>query len=317
MRQKIVIIGAGMAGLSCAQMLAAAGQTPLILDKGRGLGGRMATRRASVDGTDMRFDHGAQYISARSPDFAAYLSQIPEAVAVWDDGADRVHHVGLPGMSGLARAMAAGLDVRQGVEVTALEHEAAGWRLATGSESINAARVIVTVPAPQAMTLIGGGHALAAAVNTASMAPCLTLMAAFPPDAPRPFVSRTAADQPLSWIAQDSTKPGRAGPGVTWVAQAGSEWSSRHLEEDRDAIAARMLPLLCAEIGADPGDALYVAAHRWRYARVTEAVGRPFLRSDDTSLYLGGDWCLGPRVEAAWLSGRAIAQDILDADTAA
>jgi predicted NAD/FAD-dependent oxidoreductase len=35
------------------------------------------------------------------------------------------------------------------------------------------------------------------------------------------------------------------------------------------------------------------------------------LRSNDASLYLGGHWFLGPRVEAAWESGTAIAADLL------
>jgi predicted NAD/FAD-dependent oxidoreductase len=52
-------------------------------------------------------------------------------------------------------------------------------------------------------------------------------------------------------------------------------------------------------------------AHRWRYARVTKALGLPFLRSADAAVYLGGDWCIGARVEAAWDSGTAIANDIL------
>jgi len=56
---------------------------------------------------------------------------------------------------------------------------------------------------------------------------------------------------------------------------------------------------------------LLSAAHRWRYARVTQALGQPFLCSPDATLYLGGDWCIGARVEAAWSSGRAIAGDIL------
>ena len=73
-----------------------------------------------------------------------------------------------------------------------------------------------------------------------------------------------------------------------------------------------MLPLLCERLGVTLDHVTHAAAHRWRYARVTQALGLPFLHNPEGTLYLGGDWCIGPRVEAAWTSGTAIAQAILD-----
>lgn len=84
-----------------------------------------------------------------------------------------------------------------------------------------------------------------------------------------------------------------------------------NLERNNAELAELMLPMLCAQIGADPSAAQYVAAHRSRYARSTSPLGEPFLRDNSRTLYLGGDWCIGPRVEAGWISGRAIADDIL------
>lgn len=310
-RQDIVIIGSGMAGLSCARVLKAAGHKPLILDKGRGVGGRMATRRATLSEGEARFDHGAQYFTAKSPGFTAFLDEMQNAVGLWSDGAAHPHHVGRPGMSSLPRAMAAGLDLRQQIEVTSLIRETQGWRLETPEGGVTTKHLVLTIPAPQAARLIGVDHPFAPVLDSITMAPCLTLMAAFAPDAPRPFISRADDGQPLAWIAQDNTKPGRAGAPVTWVAQASADWSADHLEKDRDAIARMMLPLLCEAIGASPDHLLHAEAHRWRYARVIKALGQSFLRSEDGRLHLGGDWCIGPRVEAAWESGRAIAQDLL------
>jgi len=307
-----VVIGAGMTGVTCARALSDAGREVLVLDKGRGIGGRMATRRVTLDGAEARFDHGAQYISASAPEFTAMLADLPDAVAVWDDGADRSHHVGLPGMSGLPRAMAHGLDVRQGVEVTALTQCPDGWRITTGGETLDAARVVLTIPAPQIPALIGTDHPLAEPLDAVTLDPSMTLMAAFPVTVPRPFVSRVQADRTLAWIAQDSTKPGRADHVTTWVAQAGRDWSMQHVDAPHDDIAARLLPHLCAEIGTDPANALYTSAHRWRFAHVATALHLPFLSNDAGDLYLGGDWCLGPGVEAAWQSGTAIARDILE-----
>lgn len=305
----IAIIGAGMAGITCARRLAEAGHTPVLFDKGRGIGGRIATRRAEGH----HFDHGAQYVSARAPEFAALLDRViaDGNAAAWDDGTGRGHIVGTPGMSAIPKAMAKGLDVRQGVRVTELAKEGDGWRLKWDGGQMDAARVVITVPPPQVPGLIGQDHDLVAQIADVRMAPCLTLMAAIA--GPRPFPARRAQDDALASIVQDSAKPGRPGAeGATWTAQASPEFSARHLEEPPERIAELMLPLLLEALGAAPGDVRHAAAHRWRYARVTDPLGAPFLADASGTLHLGGDWCLGARIEAAWQSGRAIADDILE-----
>ena len=302
----ILIIGAGMAGLACARRLADAGLAPTVLDKGSSIGGRVTTRHAG----DLQFDHGAQYVNAHGAGFAAALNSLSGAVAGWQDSNGRTHIVGVPGMSAIPRALGAELDIQQEVQVIGLEHQADGWTLQTKDGAWCAARVVVTVPAPQVAGLLGADHPLIAALAPVRLAPCLTLMAAVVGAAP--FITRQDADDPLSWIAQDSSKPGRPQGIVTqWVAQAGEAFSQTHLEETPTQIAARMLLMLCDRLGVTPDLMTHASAHRWRYARVTQALGQPFLRSPDATLYLGGDWCIGPRVEAAWTSGTAIADDIL------
>ena len=300
----IVIIGAGMAGLACAWRLADAGLAAIVLDKGRGIGGRVATRRVG----DLQFDHGAQYVNAHDAGFAAVLSGL--SVAGWQDGTGRTHSVGVPGMSAIPKALGAGLDIRQNAQVARVVQDSDGWALHLETGTMRAAQVVVTVPAPQVADLLGAEHPLAAAVAPVRLAPCLTLMAAV--TAPAPFITRQDADDPLSWIAQDSAKPGRPrGQDTLWVAQADEAFSRAHLEDTPTEIAAHMLPLLRDRLGVTPDQVTHAIAHRWRYARVTQALGQPFLCSPDATLYVGGDWCIGPRVEAAWTSGTAIADDIL------
>jgi len=316
MQTAITIIGAGMAGLACARRLTSAGHTPLVIDKGRGIGGRMATRRVILAKDEISFDHGAQYLTARDPGFAADLHDLGLACAPWDDGSGARRLVGLPGMSGLPRAMAAGLDVKLNRQVTAVRAVPGGWELDIDATCIMTRHLVMTVPAPQAAALLGPllgpGHCLYTQIAGVLMAPCLTLMAAFPADAPRPFRSRASDDQPLAWIAQDSSKPVRSRTLTSWVAQASTEWSERHLEDTPEVVADRMLPMLAAAIGVAPESSLYAAAHRWRYARTITPLGAPFLQSGDGTLHVGGDWCLGARVEAAWASGTAIADAIIE-----
>lgn len=238
--RRLAIIGAGIAGLACASRLARAGFAPIIFDKGRGIGGRMATKR--ID--QMRFDHGAQYVTAHDDRFAEVLSELQTqgAAAKWDDGSDRSRFVGVPGMSGLPRALSAGLDVRQLAQVSAVRSDAAGWTVQIDEELHHFDQVVITVPAPQLAGLLGQDHPFVAQAADVRFAPCLTLMAAI--DAPALFASRRDEAGPLAWIAHNGSKPGRPQGQVTaWVAQASPAFSAQYLEDDPAAITARMLPI--------------------------------------------------------------------------
>ncbi len=305
---KIAIIGSGMAGLACAARLAKAGLVPTVFDKGRGIGGRMATRRA--DG-GFQFDHGAQVIPCDSDGFHALMDDAKAAghIAEWDMGDGKTRAVGTPGMTALAKYVAHGLDLRQGTEITACTQTTEGWDLIADEPLGTFDRVICTAPAPQTAKL--AGHALTDPLGAVTYAPSLTLMVALHTALDVP-VTQTNPTDALAWIAHDSAKPGRPTQNC-WVAQASTDWSIAHLELSKDEIAARMLDLFLTHHGLDATDVAYAAAHRWRYALVDTPLGQPFVTSADKTLYAGGDWCLGPRVEHAWQSGTAIADDILSA----
>ena len=259
----------------------------------------------------MQFDHGAQYVTAQNPSFGVILSELQTAGALadWPDDSGRPRYVGRPGMSALAKALGVGLDIRQGAQVTGITQIGDGWALHLGDSVVRTRRVVMTVPAPQVAGLLGAEHPLVAALAPVRLAPCLTLMAAVA--APVPFTSRQDRDDPLAWIALDNSKLDRPQGTALWVAQAGQDFSETHLEQVAPVIANAMLPLLCDRLGVTADRVTHAAAHRWRYARVTQALDQPFLTNADGTLHLGGDWCIGPRVEAAWQSGTAIAHDIL------
>lgn len=266
----------------------------------------MATRRVG----DLQFDHGAQFVNAHGAGFAAALHSLGDAVAGWQDGKGRTHSVGVPGMSVIHKALGAGLEIRQNAQVARLVQNDDGQMLHLDTATMRAARVVVTVPAPQVADLLGAEHRLVAALAPVQLAPCLTLMGAVA--GIPPFVTRQDADDPLAWTAQDSAKPGRTQSATAqWVAQAGEAFSQTHLEETLTEITALMLPLLCDRLGVTRDQVTHAAAHRWRYASVTQALGQPFLRSPDATLYVGGDCCIGPRVDAVCINGTAIANDIL------
>lgn len=301
---RVAIIGAGLAGVTAAAALRGAGLAPVVFDKSRGPGGRLSTRRA---GEGLQFDHGAQYISPETREFAAFLRdmQADGAARTWDIGDGSPKFVGIPGMSALVRHLADRVDLRLGIEIPEVERDVGGWIVA--GEAYD--RVICAIPAPQAARLLAGIPAVTEALHAVVMEPNLTLMLAHSSRADHPFVTRRRVDEDIAWLSRDSAKPDRPGHDC-WVAQAGLHWSRQHLEMEKEQIAAAMLPMVCDLLNLDPDDVIHAAAHRWRYAHASKPLGRPYLEHSDT-LYVGGDWALSARAEGAWQSGVAMAEALL------
>lgn len=315
---KIAIVGAGIAGLACADALAAAGHTLTLFDKGRAPGGRMSTRRiatppgsgAAVDvSSDAHFDHGAQYFTVRDPAFRAQVDRWHRAglVAPWP-AAGPDAWVGIPAMTSPARDMATRHDVRFPVEITTLQRDANAWLI----EGDRYDTLLLALPAENTARLLQTVHPTFAALAEATpSAPCWTVMAAFPERLAAPDILRdpTLCDPgPVGWAARNSAKPGRTGP-ESWVIQAGPDWSRSNLEREKQAIIPPLLEALAARLGAPLPPALATAAHRWRYARSGNA-DRGTLWDPTLRLGVCGDWLLGPRIEATWRSATQLAQTI-------
>ncbi|MEL6168106.1 MAG: FAD-dependent oxidoreductase [Pseudomonadota bacterium] len=307
--QDILVIGSGIAGLAAARACHAAGRDVLVIDKGRVPGGRCATRK-SRDG--WQFDHGCAIVDGGAAVLAETVAdaRATGVLAAW--GSIGAPLVGVPGMADWPAWLARDLSLRQGVEVSAISRIPGGWRAETEGGPIDAVRVALTVPAPQALRLIGPDHALTDAAASVEMAPILTLMAAFSP-VPHPGfeVRRTPLD-PQGSVIWDGGKPDRPHAGA-WVHHAGAEASETYLEETKEAIAEALLPDLCDLLGVRRRDAVYVAGHRWRYAHARRPLGQPCLVDPSGTFAAGGDWCLGTSVAHAWESGEAVARSLLAA----
>lgn len=314
---RVAVIGAGVAGLTCAGMLKDAGLKPTVFEKSRGLGGRMANRRA---GDGLAFDHGAQYVTARGAGFQARIREAIEGgyADVWrpesavESQAKWI--VGKPGMSALVKPMAQDLDIRLGARVSRLERRSSGWRVViTDADAGEPFDVVVsTLPAPQAQDLVPDENGIGDAIAAVSIAPCWALMLALETPLECQIDVQRSASGDLSWIARNSAKPGRNGAPDCWVAHASPNWSAHNLEWDENAVLDSMLHMLPSAVGVALPAISYAAVHRWRYAMTIEPLGVPFLHSEDETLFVGGDWCLGARVESAFDSGQAIARAIFE-----
>jgi renalase len=312
MSHHVAVIGAGIAGLACARRLLDAGATVAVFEKSRGLGGRCATRR--ID--DLAFDHGAQYATAKTDAFRDYLThaEAEGRAARWlaaedlrNDGYER--YVGVPGMSSLALGLGSGLDVRTKTEVTSLLRTATGWALGldTGDAEGSYAAVVLAIPAPQALALLPD-HRFAPSLAGISFAPCWSGLMAFSERVEAPDL--IDKNGPIFWAARDETKPGRESVADCWVLHATAAWSRENFDERPEDIAPALGDAFAAARGGALPETVHLSAHRWRYALVEQPLGQEFLWDEEQGLGLCGDWCLSPRIEAAFTSGDALGRRI-------
>lgn len=320
---KTAIIGAGIAGLTCGRALVEEGWPVVVFDKARGPGGRISTRRRE----GAAFDHGAQYFTVRDARFAPVAEAWASVgvVAQWTgrfgrlvghgpakfvaETPPRPRWVGVPRMSAITRHLCAGLDLRTEVRVGAALPEDGRWRLYDEAGAALGAfdRVVVATPAPQAVPLLAASPRLARRAAAAKMSPSWAVMARFDAPLSVPFDAVDVQDGPVGWLARDTSKPGR-GEAECWVLHARGGWAASHLELAFEAVAERLVAAVAERVPAfAPAEAV---AHRWRYALVTRAVG-PMAHLDESGIGACGDWCVGPRVESAWRSGRAMAAALL------
>jgi renalase len=328
MPRELAVIGAGLAGLACATALQQAGHLVQVFEKSRGPGGRMSTRRDEAQG--WQCDHGAQYFTARDAGFRAELQRWQQAgaAALWTPrlkviGAAEQHRreaglerfVGVPRMTAPARLLAAELALSTGCTITGLQRSPEGWRLHSAEQGELAPcfdAVLLALPAPQAGALLRASdqHELAALTDGARMRGCWALMLRYSAPLDLPFDAAFVNQGPLRWVARDSSKPGREGGPETWLLHAEAEWSETRLELSAEAVAAELLPAFAA-LGAPAPALATLTAHRWRYADMQPPLQQGSVWQAETGLGLCGDWLHGGKVEGAWLSGHALARQLL------
>lgn len=331
--EPVLVIGAGLAGLICAHRLREHGIASIVVEKGRGPGGRQSTRREALGDQTVHFDHGAQYFTVRDPEFEAFLAAyrrgdspivVPWRAPVVSLAAGEIQgrsenterFVCQPGMNALAKTLADGIDVRYRTRVASCERTDDGWRLLDedGAVLATGATLVVTAPAEQALQLLPEDAPLRDALAAMRHAPNWTLMAHFPRSLACDFGGAFVDRSSLSWIANNDSKPGRNPDGVegeSWVMHGTPEWSYQHLEEAPETIAAQMLDAFAEALGRELPTPDLARAHRWRYALPTAAAGTPSLWDADAQLAIAGDACpVGARVEGAFLSGWTAARRI-------
>ncbi len=318
--QRVVIVGAGLAGLSGARLLTDSGARVTIVDKGRSVGGRLATRRLDTGGVA---DHGAQFFTVRGPEMAAFAEDLDRAGLLVDwchgfddtpDGHPRYAVKG--GMNAAAKWLASSLDdVRLGWPAESVTPTSV--RSAHGTD-LAADAVIVTSPVPQTIALLdAGGVQRSAAVADALAAiryePTLALLA--PIGSNRPPLQAPGAIRPsggsLVMVCDNQAKG--ASPVRTLTVHASGSWSEAHWNDADDSLVELLANEAAALLGWRPDSGLL---KRWRYSTPVVVhpestlciAGGSIARG---SIMLAGDAFGGPTMEGALRSGLAAARTLI------
>jgi predicted NAD/FAD-dependent oxidoreductase len=312
---RINIVGAGLSGLMAAQSLTRSGHDVTVFDKGRGVGGRLATRRIG----DATLDHGAQFFTVRSEEFASHVNDWLAAGVVheWCRGFDsedgHPRYAGSKGMSGIAKHLAIGLDVRTSALVFSLERTATGYNVITDDGVAHACdKVLLTAPIPQSFSLMfGGAVEMPEEMRTIDYDRTLGLLAVL--DSNNHNVKSPGGmqfpDDVFSFIGDNSAKGISATHALTF--HANPEWSREHFDRELDEIHSLLLT------AARPwlGEAIVFESQpkKWRFATPRTTWPEPFWIDPSRTLALAGDAFAGPKMEGAALSGLAAAQALVTA----
>lgn len=334
----VLIVGAGLAGLTAARALVDAGRTVRLLDRSVGPGGRLATRR--ID--DATLDHGAQFFTVRSARFAAlarawldrgapieqWSSGFAQASDIRDgrDGVTSTAGDGHPrfrvrgGMNALAKVLAGDLDVQADALATAVWVRDGRWHVAVdgkdGPTVHHAAALVCTPPVPQTLALFARGDTdlpteTAAALGDVTYDPCLALLAVLDADPalPRPGGVQFASG-PVRWLADNARKDVSARPAAT--LHASGAWSAASYDASDGVVGPTLLAWLQPWLGA--AAVLTWQVKRWRYAQPRDLVEQASLvaRLDGATVAFAGDAFAHARIEGAARSGLAAAEALHD-----
>lgn len=343
----VAVIGAGIAGLTCAQRLSETGYRVVVLEKSRGVGGRVATRR--LQGTCA--DHGACYLSPKGRQFRDRVQHWLEAgvLQVWTDTVHELDANGQlhasplndrtpryapeTGMTAIAKSIAAGLDIRFSQRVHSLQlTDAQAWQLSmdqtdAGDEivaPIVAKAVVVAIPAPQAVPLL---QPFAEMLSSEAMQrlqsvrfwPCLSAIAGYPLERQKDWLDHYSElravtftqHSDIAWLGLDSSKRTSSSHAV-FVVQSTAAFAERYLEAtDLQTAGAQLLKGAAEQLAPWLEAPEWLQVHRWRYAFARSPLSNSYLTAVEAPLLIcAGDWCGGQKIERAFLSGLATAEQI-------
>ncbi|WP_226669890.1 NAD(P)/FAD-dependent oxidoreductase [Metabacillus litoralis] len=320
MKKPVVVIGAGISGVMAASIVRENGFDHIVvLDKGRSVGGRMATRR--ID--EGKVDHGAQFMTVRTEIFQSYVEkwENQDLVSEWF-GDPYPRYKGNEGMNSIVKKLAEQLPVKLNTKVVSVQQEKADYLIQTDNgERMEARGIILTAPAPQSLDMIQHleiGEYEKQQLEAITFNPCFVLLITLNQSSQLPESGYRIDDLPdgIERIV-DHQKKGISSIPTVCVYSTG-EWAKTHDELTEEEIRHILLEKIKGIISAE--HIIDIQHKRWRYSEAISTVSEPFLDLKlEKPFLIAGDAFLTKndisgrtRIESAFLSGLAAGQEMVN-----
>ena len=307
---RVAVIGAGIAGLVAARDLTAGGHEVVVIEKSRGLGGRMAARR--VEG--MVLDHGLPVLEVPPGGVLADLVRHLAADGLVHLDGDAVAWPA--GMTVLPKAMAGAVEVLLGTRVSALRESGQGIEIAQdqGNTISMVDAVVITAPAPQAAELLAtlpDAVARADALRAVEYDPAVMVLAGLSIDEPGWLAARPDSG-PIAYVINEAVKGRTPIDGaLPVVIRLRPDDSARLFDATDDTVLGEVLPALAGVMG-HAAPAAWTQVKRWRYATARTRIDQEVVNPGGSRVIIAGDAvAAGPGVEDVARTGQWAARRLL------
>lgn len=309
-----IVIGGGITGLITASILQRKQLNVIVLDKGRGIGGRLATRRISQEESiEGVFDYGAQYFSVENPQFQVWVDDwlhqgvVKEWCQGFGDADGKPRYCGTKGIRGIAKYLSNNFAVHTSTRVVDIKYEQQ-WLITTEDNQYYQGDVLMmTPPVPQSLALLDESSIVLPleirfSLEKITYQRCIAVLVLLekPSNIPAPG-GIALADEPLVWLA-DNYQKGISPKGYGVTLHATPQFSDHYWDSDDAEIAYKLITA-----AADYLDSTVIKyqVHRWRYSLPQTFYHEPCLALSELPLVMAGDGFVAPSIEGAVMSGIA------------
>lgn len=323
----VAIIGAGMAGLSCASKLMLHGYNVEVFESQKHAGGRLY----SIDLDNFQCDLGAPYFTVANAEFKnllqawrenwqanswqGWLVELENSNALTRVDAAQKRYVGVPNMHNILDSWSSVCEIHYHCEIIKIirhQEDSSKWQLLSKKRSINKrfdAVIVATTPLV-AQNLLLFSPKIATQIAKVHMQPSWVAVFGFSQPFTVGFDAATVVDSAITWMHNSNSKPERHGM-QAWVLQAGSEWSEKHLNAAEEQVCAKLEVEFAKAVGIDLPPASFAHAHLWRESICVNPLASGALWHKKLKIGACGDWCEAARVEGAFLSGQKMAAKLI------
>ena len=297
-----VIVGAGISGSYLSSILKNATKNILIIDKSRGVGGRMSTKPIGED----IVDYGCQYIKPETEECSALIKSLEELDLVKQIEIEIGEKVYISpfGMNKIPQYLSRGVSVVTNQKVEKIIYQNKLWEIDTGSISFTSKTLVLTMPLPQVEDLMVQCNIKLVQVPNVEYSSFYTST----------FISNVhhleeiiGSDDTFSWICNNKKKGLRNLNNIFTVNT--SEKITKRLvkienSERKDFIVGRI-----NDVGFNSISKLNI--HFWKYAFSSNQNNIDYIFNSDTGLGICGDSFSVGRVDGAIRSAELLSRELV------